>query len=96
MAAAGIDLPDVVVIGWANVSNGPSWPPFTARRNERLMRYEVLQDFAMDEWAECTGAESGTRKKFITANDAAAVVNRAGGEITGGSIRPEAWLPFLP
>lgn len=89
VAAAGIDHPGVVIIGCAKVSNGPPWPPFAARLNERHMRYEVLSNFDLDEWAEGMGNGSpGRRKKLVTAEDVAGVVEREGGEIVGGKNSP--------
>jgi hypothetical protein len=88
VAAAGIDHPGVVIIGCAKVSNGPAWPPFAARLNERHMRYEILPDFDLDEWAEGMGTGSGRRKKTVTPDDVATVVVRAGGEIVGGVNAP--------
>lgn len=90
VAAAGIDHPGVVIIGCAKVSNGPSWPPFAARLNERHMRYEVLPDFDLDEWAEGMGNGSpGRRKKSVTPEDVASLIDRAGGEVVGGVHSPD-------
>jgi len=62
---------------------------FAARLNERHMRYEVLPDFDLDEWAEGMGSSNpGRRKKSVSPEDVAAVVKRAGGEIVGGINSP--------
>jgi hypothetical protein len=56
----------------------PSWPPFAARLNERHMRYEVLPDFDLDEWAEGMGSSSpGRRKKSVYPRGCRCLCHRA-------------------
>ena len=54
------------------------------------MRYEVLPDFDLDEWAEGIGSGSPScRKKSVPPEDVAGVVKRHGGEVIGGVNAPQ-------
>jgi hypothetical protein len=52
------------------------------------MRCEVLPNFDLEEWAVGMGTGSTKRKKSVTPEDVAAVVERQGGEVVGGVNTP--------
>jgi hypothetical protein len=94
VAPAGIEHPGVVIVGCGKCSDGPKWEPFAARLNEETMTYRRLEraEFDLEEWSgQMTGA---VRKKRAqpSAEEVAAVVAEAGGEVGGGLNAPDGLM----
>lgn len=92
VAAAGVDHPDVVIVGCGKCSNGRKWEPFAARLCERTMHYLRLskEEFDLEEWAgEMGGGVRRKPRKKIPAEDVAAIVAKNGGKVRGGVNAPE-------
>lgn len=65
VAPAGVDHPDVVIVGCGKNSNGKKWEPFAAQLNEDTMFYErlSLEEFPLDAWETNMATEVAKRKK---------------------------------
>lgn len=86
VAAAGVEFPDVVIIGCGKCSDGPRWEPFAAKLDALTLTYRRLEEseFDLDEWAEKAVKGSAKRRKIPPVEEVAAVVAAAGGEVRGG------------
>jgi hypothetical protein len=89
VAEAGIDHPGVVIVGCGKCSNGRKWEPFAARLDEETMCYTRLapEEFDLTEWAGEAVAPAGRpakSKRSVTPEEVAALVEKHGGQVTGG------------
>lgn len=86
VAPAGVEWPDIVIVGCGKNSNGPKWEPFAARLQLDSMTYRRLEDgeFGLNEWAEKMSDAKRSRSKLPTPQQIAEVLEKAGGELIGG------------
>jgi hypothetical protein len=98
VAPAGLDWPNVVVVGCGKNSNGPRWEPFAARLDERTMIYRRLErgEFDLQAWSDQMGTTSKKKRRDLpTPEEIADIIEKAGGEVRGGVNAPDGLVERL-
>lgn len=97
VAQAGVDYPDIVIVGCGKCSDGPKWQPFAAKMDPHTMLYRRLEEheFDLEEWAEQMGAASKKKRKLPTPVEIAEVISAKGGKMCGGEKNEEGLIQTL-
>lgn len=97
VAPAGVDSPNVVIVGCGKNSNGPKWEPFAARFEPESMTYRRLRasEFDLDAWAARMAGGKRSKAALPTPEQVAEVVQKAGGEVEGGVNSPAGLIGLI-